>query len=189
MTKLNWERTNLEKKVRSRGTEPAAAGISDEMPLTFYDLLIDFDPEGNREVYLDFLKRVVEAEILEKDFPTVPREIRRYVQPLIDHYGGLLIWAKRTREYGKIQLGIVSKRARKIDNVRRPFLHKVAKFEVTRDPRLDEMEPPEEIREETDQFQNLKDWAHSRPEYKGIRKSAESYGKRHWKKKRRILFE
>ncbi len=181
MTKLNWERTNLEKKVRSRGTQPATAGISVEMPLTADDLLIDFDPDGNREVYLDFLKRVVEAEILEKDFPTVPHGIRRYVQPLIDHYGGLLSWAKRTREYEQIRQEIERKRRIKIDNVRRRFLHKVAKFEVTRDPRLDEIEPPEEIKEETDQFQNLKDWAHSRPEYKGIRKSAEAYGKRHWK--------
>ena len=181
MTKLNWEQTNLEKKVKSHGTEPATIGMYAEMPLSAYDLLIDFDPDGNRGIYLDLLKRIVEAEVLEKNFPIVPLEIRRYVQPLIDHYGGLLSWATRTREYEQIRLEIVRKRADKMDNVRRKLLHKIVKFEVTRSPRLYEIEPPEEINEETDQFQNLKDWAHSRPEYKGIRKSAEAYWKRHLK--------
>ena len=181
MKKLNWERTNTEKKVISRGTQPATAGISDEMPLSADDLRIEFDPDGNRGIFLDFLKRIVEAEILEQDFPKVPREIKRYIQPLIDHYGGLLSWAKRTREYEQVRLAIVRKRAEKIDNVRRQFLSKVAKLEVTCDLRLVEIEPPQEIKEETNQFQNVKDWAHSQRDYKGIRKSAEAYGKRHWK--------
>lgn len=183
MTKLNWERTNLEKKVRSHGTEPAAAGNSAEMPLAWDDLLIDFDPDGNRRIYLDFLRQVVEAEILDKDFPTVPDGIRRFVEPLIDHYRGLLNWARRTREYERLRLEIVRKRADKLDIIRRRFLHKVAKFEVTGNPGLDGTEPPEEIKEETDLFPNLKDWAHSRREYKGIRKNAENHAKGHWKLK------
>ena len=177
MTKLNWERNNAEKKARSFGTP----GMTVEMPFSADDLLIDFDPDGDRGVYLNFLNRVVEAEILEKGFPKVPRKIERYVRPLIDHYGGLCNWANRTREYEQVRLVIVRKRADKIDNVRRPFLHKVAKLEVTCDPGLDEIEPPQEIKEEIERFENLRDWAHSRWGYKGIRESAKNHAKRHWK--------
>lgn len=180
MTKLNWERINSEKKVQSRGNQPADDVVSVEMP---DDFLIDFDPDGNRRVYLGFLKRIVETEMLEKGFPQVPPKITKYVQPLVDHYGDVLAWAKRTREYEQLRLDLVRKKADKIDRIRRQFLHKIAKMEVTSDAGLHEAVPPQEIKEEIDRFKSLMNWANSRPEYNGVRKNAKSYAKRHWKNK------
>jgi hypothetical protein len=170
MTKIDWSRTNDEKKVLRQGSSTVCMN---EMPISWEEEA--GIPKHYRPLLERFVRSVFVADINQTKPPAIPKQLQKYIQDRIDRRGRVLEFAKalanydRFREWDSKRKGI--ERQKNEVKIREASLRRIAKYDL-RIISLDDalLSLPDMLKGEIRDRQSLLHWAKSQSEYTAIRR-------------------